>query len=188
MGRVAFVAAILLFALGVVPAFGEGGGGRYARYVASDDVCPGADDTATTDDAALRTMGCLLDYARRRQGLSTLRLDPRLNRAARLKLDDNLRCGEFSHTACGSPFSSVFRRAGYLSGARSYRIGENLAWGTYGLGSPRSIVEAWLDSPGHRENLFRSSWREMGIALARPTAFLGHGQVVLWANEFGTRS
>jgi uncharacterized protein YkwD len=189
MGRAALATLLALVALSAaVPALGARGSDPFARYLASADVCPGANDAAAEGVAGTRTMSCLLNFARRRNGLAPLRLDGRLNRAAELKVAENVRCGEFSHTACGAPFTDVFRRSGYLSGAKRYQIGENLAWGSFELGTPRSIVEAWLNSPGHRENLFRPIWREMGLAVVRPETFLGNEQVSLWANEFGARS
>jgi uncharacterized protein YkwD len=188
MRRAAVVATLTVLGLAVVlPASGGRASGPYTRYLPPAGACPGAEDPARVDGTALRTMSCVLNYARRQDGLSPLRLDQRLNKAARLKVEDNVRCDEFSHTACGTPFNAVFRRSGYLDGARSYQIGENLAWGSFALGSPRSIVEAWLNSPGHRENLFRTTWREMGLAVVRPPTFLGEQQVALWANEFGAR-
>ena len=33
--------------------------------------------------------------------------------------------------------------------------------------SPRVAVDQWLNSPGHRTNLFRRQWRVVGIALRR---------------------
>jgi uncharacterized protein YkwD len=189
MARVVLAMLLALSALAVaLPASGARGTDPYTRFLAPESVCPGANDAALEGVPSTKTMSCLLNFARRRNGLAALRLDVRLNRAAQLKVDDNVRCSDFSHTACGVAFSDVFRRAGYLSGAKSYQIGENLAWGSFELGTPRSIVDAWLNSPGHRENLFRPIWREMGLAVSHPASFLGNRQVSLWANEFGTRS
>jgi hypothetical protein len=39
------------------------------------------------------------------------------------------------------------REAGYISGSQnSFQVGENIAWGTLWLGTPRSIVAAWMAS------------------------------------------
>jgi uncharacterized protein YkwD len=44
-------------------------------------------------------------------------------------------------------------------------VGENVA---YGYRSGRSVVEGWMDSPGHRENILRPQFRQMGLgAVAR---------------------
>ena len=57
----------------------------------------------------------------------------------------------FSHTSrSGNDMGDRIRSQGYLSGARSWMIGENLAWGSGERSTPRSIVRAWMNSPGHR--------------------------------------
>ena len=45
----------------------------------------------------------------------------------------------FSHTSAGSgrTFSQRISAAGYLTGARSYSLGENIAWGSGSLGTPQ---------------------------------------------------
>lgn len=40
----------------------------------------------------------------------------------------------------------------------SRRVGENLAAATGGFSSPRSIVNDWMNSPGHRANLLRKEF------------------------------
>jgi uncharacterized protein YkwD len=160
----------------------------YERYLAPRSVCPGQANPAARRATKVRAMRCLLNHARTERGLDSLRRHWKLDRAARLKLSDNLRCDEFSHTACDKPFISVFRRAGYVTATTNgYSVGENLAWGQGRLGTPRSIVLAWLRSDGHRHNLFTPAWREMGVAFRRADRFLGHENVAIWANTFGLR-
>ncbi len=55
----------------------------------------------------------------------------------------------------GSQPAERIRASGYLSGGGAWRIGENLAWGTGDLATPRSIMAAWMDSPGHRANILQ---------------------------------
>jgi uncharacterized protein YkwD len=162
---------------------------EYGRYLAPASVCPHQANPAATAARKVRALRCLLNYARKERGLRALRWNERLDRAAALKLGDNVRCDEFSHTACRKPFLSVFRRSHYLTASTgSYAVGENLAWGQGTLGTPRSILLAWLRSDGHRHNLFRREWREMGIAYRFDGRFDGHDDVALWANSFGRRS
>ena len=73
----------------------------------------------------------------------------------------------FSHDAPnGSTPLSRIRHTHYLSGARCWTIGENLAWGTGRLATPRATVRAWMHSPGHRANILNGSFREIGIGIA----------------------
>jgi uncharacterized protein YkwD len=137
-------------------------------------------------DAARQAVLCLTNYARTQSGLQPVQLDEALNRAGQEKLAANVSCGEFSHTPCGKPFSDAF--AGYLAGASSYRIGENIAWGSGGYGSARETMRGWLGSPAHRENLLRPEYRDLGVGYLPSETFLGHGGVSLWSQQFGVRS
>jgi uncharacterized protein YkwD len=125
-------------------------------------------------------MVCLLAYARGAAGLPTLPVVYRLNRSSLLKAMDIRRCSDFSHTACGLPFASVFEAVGYSGGT-----GENIAWGAGSAGSPAAVVSGWLNSPHHRENLFSREWSEQGIALVGAPGFLGAPRAEIWVNEFG---
>ena len=66
-------------------------------------------------------------------------------------------------------------------------IGENLAWGTYSLATPQSIVSAWIASPGHLANILESQYKETGIGIvpAVPTSMGGGSPGASYAQEFG---
>jgi uncharacterized protein YkwD len=159
-----------------------------ATYLAPSDTCPGADSAGASGSAQRRAMTCLVNYARRARGVHTLRLSTQLTGAGNVKLSDNDRCDEFSHTACGLPFLSAFRRSGYVHAGVRYSVGENLAYGAGSDGAPRRILSAWLDSSEHRANLFDPTWREMGVSRRPDARFIGFRGVTLWANEFGVRA
>jgi len=66
----------------------------------------------------------------------------------------------FSHTGSdGSTVGTRTTQAGYSWS----RVGENIAAGTP-LSSVGAVVQAWVDSPGHCENIMRSSYTELGAA------------------------
>jgi uncharacterized protein YkwD len=52
---------------------------------------------------------------------------------------------------------------------------------------PRVALDRWLDSPGHRQNLFRPEWQTIGIALPGGANVERVRDGVLWVNEFGGR-
>lgn len=160
----------------------------YARLLASPAACPHSDDPTADTSEQRDAMACLVNWARHRSGLRSLRRSRVLDRAATLKLADDSRCGQFSHTACGKPFLTVFRLSGYLEPGQAYRVGENLAWAATGAdASPRGIFADWLSSPEHRANVLSPSWTEMGFAL-RVGSFEGRSAVILWASEFGSHT
>lgn len=51
------------------------------------------------------------------------------------------------------------RRAGY----RDCLIAENLAWG---FPQPARIIDGWMASPGHRQNMMHGRIKEFGIGIA----------------------
>jgi uncharacterized protein YkwD len=47
-------------------------------------------------------------------------------------------------------------------------------------------LDGWLNSPGHRENLFRPDWRAEGIAAQKPSSLGDCRDAELWVHELGT--
>ena len=102
-----------------------------------------------------------------------------------------VRGGFFSHVSpAGSTLEQRIRQGTrYLADALRYEIGENIAWGEGALGKPRAIVAAWMASPGHRANILRPTFREIGIGITpgAPVPGLAGDPAVTYANAFGTR-
>ena len=67
----------------------------------------------------------------------------------------------FSHTRPdGSGFSTALTQAGV-----SYTTsGENIA---YGQQTPQAVMEAWMNSAGHRANILNASFRQIGVGHVR---------------------
>ena len=126
-------------------------------------------------------MRCLVNFARQGRGLPPYAPSALLNRAAAHKSADILSCGEFSHEACGRPFSYWMEKLGYPACS----AGENIAWGSGRLGSPRSIFRSWMRSQGHRENIL-GPFEEIGIGL-RVGSLEGYSGAHVWTQNFGSR-
>jgi uncharacterized protein YkwD len=134
---------------------------------------------------AVRTTACLLNQERANRGLGDLRLNGRLSAAAARHARDMVRRRYFSHfSPSGSSFLQRIKRVGYLSRARSWSAGENIAWGSGGLGTPRAIVRAWMNSQGHKANILSRRFREMGLGIARRSP---RGRGATYVNTFGVR-
>jgi uncharacterized protein YkwD len=153
-----------------------------AHLLAPPAACPGQSRASAPVAAREATMRCLVEFARRRAGLPGLRPSRLLAHAAMRKAHDVIGCRQFSHTACGLPFATRISQAGY----RYRAAGENLAMGTGPAGAPRRVMQAWLESPGHRANLLRPVFRDQGIAL-RAGNMPGYPHALIWVNEFGAR-
>ena len=99
----------------------------------------------------------LVNEIRQKNGLTPLIQDWQLSRVARYKSQDMRDLGYFSHISpiYGSPFNMM------KSFGISYKTaGENIA---KGYSSPRAVVDAWMNSPGHRANILNSSYTHIGV-------------------------
>ena len=128
----------------------------------------------------------MLNNERAKQHLAPLRLNRKLSKAALRHSRAMARRRFFSHTSPnGTDFVERIRRTGYLTGARSWAVGENIAYGSGDRATPRSIGNAWMDSAGHRANILSSSYRAIGIGIALGTPSGGAGAT--YTTDFGRR-
>jgi uncharacterized protein YkwD len=145
-------------------------------------ACRGQSDSTASFDAQEQTMVCLVNQARTSRGLAPLAALRSLTKAADHKSRDILRCNQFRHEACGRDFTYWMTRFGYEGCSE----GENIAWGSGGLGTPRSIFAAWMRSHGHRENIL-GDYEDIGIGL-QTGKLEGIAGAHVWTEEFGSRS
>jgi uncharacterized protein YkwD len=96
----------------------------------------------------------------------------------------------FSHYGPGgsSPHSRI-RSTGYLSGASSWGVAENIRWGKSRKGTPKAAVAAWMKSPSHRAALLSRSYRHLGVGIVvgSPTGG-GERKSGIYTATFGYRS
>jgi uncharacterized protein YkwD len=149
-----------------------------------------ASANASADQVAKRTLVratlCVLNAERARRDLRPLRLNRRLGAAARRHSRAMARKRFFSHTSPnGATFVDRIRHTGYLSGAHSWHIGENIAYGSGDLSAPRAIGNAWMNSASHRANILNSSFRSIGIGISLGTPS-GDGGAT-YTTDFGRR-
>ena len=100
---------------------------------------------------------------RYRAGLPMLTSNPQLTLAASAKLRDLFARQYFAHEApvTGDTISELATKYGYAF----LTVGENLALGDFT--SNKHLVDSWMDSPGHRENILSPKYSEIGIAVGR---------------------
>jgi uncharacterized protein YkwD len=123
----------------------------------------------------------LTNQFRATQGLAALTLNPELVAAADRHSADMLNQDYFDHT--GRNGSKPWDRAGAVGYAASM-IGENIA---AGYGSAESVVQGWINSPGHRANLLNFRYTEMGLGYsssAQDTGTVNYGNY--WTQMFGS--
>lgn len=99
----------------------------------------------------------LVNVQRARNGLQLLSLDAGLCRFARVKSQDMHDNRYFDHTSptYGSPFD-MMRQFGITYAS----AGENIAMG---YSTPEAVVNAWMNSSGHRANILSTKYTTLGV-------------------------
>ena len=122
------------------------------------------DDSDPQGDFAAQ-VAALVNAARAEYGLPALTVDAKVQQAAQVRARESAQ--SFSHTRPdGSSFSTALTEAGV-----SYiRSGENIA---YGQTTPQQVVQAWMDSAGHRANILDAGFTHIGVghAVVNGTAY-----------------
>jgi uncharacterized protein YkwD len=149
---------------------------------ANPGIAPAADTLTATIDATL----CLLNGERADRGLPPLAANAQLATAGTAYAQDLVAGSYFSHTGRdGSDVLDRIKRVGYIPRGAAWALGENLAWGTGALATPESIMQAWMNSPGHRDNILNAEYREIGIGIVLGNPAQADGAGATYATEFG---
>ncbi len=100
----------------------------------------------------------LINQKRTSAGLPALAINEELQNVARIKAQDMVNNGYFSHNSptYGTPFEMIKK-----FGITYKAAGENIA----GNSSNSKAVEAWMNSEGHRANILSNSFNYTGVAV-----------------------
>ncbi|PWK31033.1 Cysteine-rich secretory protein family protein [Actinoplanes xinjiangensis] len=112
---------------------------------------------AKTSEQALQTeVNRLTNVERTKRGCGALKVNAQLTAAARGHSAWMARTGTFSHTgSAGSSFVARAKATGY-----GQPSAENIAWGYQ---SAASVVQGWMNSPGHRANILNCKSKSVGV-------------------------
>ena len=117
-------------------------------------------------DAAGQVTVCLLNRERTQRGLRPLGLNALLSSASLAHSEDMVKRDYFEHaTPDGRSVVDRLRALGYARGGAA-STGENIAYGVGDKSTPASIVRTWMNSPGHRADILRPTFTEIGIGIA----------------------
>lgn len=151
-------------------------------------ACEGADANPrkTSLQRIAKATRCLLNDRRKKHGVRSLDGNGRLDEAALRHSRDMEQQNYFSHTSRnGDNLVARVRRTGYLGGSNDWTLGENIAWGAESRAKPRRIVKGWMKSSGHRRNILRGSFRDIGIGVARGAPTGGQRDAAVYTTDFG---
>jgi uncharacterized protein YkwD len=180
-------AALLLLAVPATASAAKDGGKRQAKgaqQCANTELVPDAGNLPAVRAAVL----CLHNRERAERGLPLLREHTKLREAAEAHSDDMVAGQYFEHETPGGAdmvdriLGTGYGRNGYLS------VGENIAFGTGDLATAAQIHRAWMRSSGHRANILRRQFREIGIGIAVGAPVDAQGQNgATYTADFGVR-
>jgi uncharacterized protein YkwD len=129
--------------------------------------------TAPSDTVA--QVVALVNKERAAAGCGPLTEDPQLEKAAQNHSDDMAARDFFDHTnPDGADPGQRITAAGY----RWSTYGENIAKGQQ---TPESVMDSWMNSPGHRANILNCSFKDIGVGVHR-----GAGGP-WWTQDFGAK-
>jgi uncharacterized protein YkwD len=160
------------------------------RGVGAEDNCPDAELEPTAQNLAhvSEVIFCLMNAMRANAGLPALVQQDQLAQASVGHSQDMVSQKYFAHDSLdGRDVVARLTNAGYIPKSGDWVVGENLAWGSGVLATPKSLVNAWMNSPPHRENLLAPDYREvgMGVVFGTPSAKADAGVTV--TTDFGLR-
>jgi len=131
--------------------------------------------TASTSglSAELQQVVDLVNQERAKAGCKAVTVDDKLTLAAQRHSQDQADHQTMTHDGSdGSDVGERLDRVGYAW--RAY--GENVAWNQQ---SPAAVMDAWMNSSGHRANILNCSFTQIGVGVARSNG-------PYWTQDFGT--
>ena len=135
---------------------------RASQECANANLMPTADNLDEIRAAVL----CLHNQVRASKGLPALKDNAKLRKAAAGHSDDMVAEGYFDHTTPdGDTFVDRILSSRYAKQTDGWSLGENLAWGTGDLSTPAGVMNAWMSSAGHKANILKRNYREIGIGI-----------------------
>lgn len=114
-------------------------------------------NTVSLTEEENKTLELINEY-RQENGLEELKPFFELEQVSKLKAEDIVENNYFSHTSptLGTPFEMLKN-----NGIDYIIAGENLA----GNQTPQKAVEAWINSPAHRDNILEEKFKYTGISV-----------------------
>jgi uncharacterized protein YkwD len=145
-----------------------------------EDMAPDQINT----QAARDSVACLINEQRALHGLGPLAVNVNLQQAGQHHSKAMDKGNFLGH----GPTLERVRRSGYLKGAGAWGVGEVIGWGPGGMGSPKSLVSAWMRSATHRRTLLTPGFQDLGVGIAKGSPMArGSSNAAIYTVDFGYR-
>lgn len=132
-----------------------------------------------SSNISIQELLTITNQKREEKGLSPLVLSPELSQAAAQKANHMFAHNYWAHVAPDGTTPWVFIKN---SGYEYLYAGENLA---RGFTTSPDVVEAWMESPTHRENMLSPNYTDIGFAVS--SGSLTGAETVLVVEMFGKK-
>jgi uncharacterized protein YkwD len=150
---------------------------------ADADIQPTAQNLSHVSDVVF----CLMNAMRENAGLPDLKQQAQLANASVDHSQDMVDNKYFAHDSLdGRDVVARLKQVGYIPKAGDWVVGENLVWGSGSFATPKALVDAWMNSPPHRENLLSGDFKEVGMGVAFGTPSKDAPDGVTVTTDFGT--
>ena len=131
--------------------------------------------TATGGDAVLAEVTRLVNVERQQAGCGPLTVDLRLQAAAQKHSELQAAQNQMSHLLPGeASMGDRVTAQGYRWGG----VAENVA---AGYPTPASVMNGWMNSPGHKANILNCGYRNIGVGVAK-----SGGGTLYWTQNFAS--
>ena len=135
---------------------------------------------------ARHAVTCQINKKRRKHGLKAVNTKSALRKAGRRHSRYMQRRNCFAHQCPGErDLVARIYATSYLPCNCTWRVGETLAWGARGEGTPRAIVKAWMHSSPHRHVLLDRKLRNVGIGLVWGSPTSPGARTATYTADFG---
>lgn len=104
----------------------------------------------------------LTNQERKKKDVAPLKLNPALSKLARAHAENMARQGKLEHVLDEKDPYDRMRDAGY----KYMTAGENIAYDRKDA-KVASVLEGWMESKGHAENILSPQYTEIGIGIAK---------------------
>lgn len=104
----------------------------------------------------------ITNLERNKYSLPSLKENSKLDLSAKAKTEDMIARQYFEHQSpIGEKVADLVEKTGY----EFIVLGENLAMGNFE--NDQDLIKAWMDSPGHRENILNPNYKEIGVSVIK---------------------
>jgi uncharacterized protein YkwD len=154
----------------------------------TEGPCPYADASGREINSAqaAEAIVCLINKERANHGAGPLEASGQLAKAAQGHSNRMVKRGCYAHVCPGEPgIGPRVKKTGYLKGASSMSVGENIAALGGQRATPARIVEKWMKSSSHRSTMLRGTFEHVGIGMSHGTPWGGRKGGATYTADFG---